>query len=439
MPVADPSLPLRAQRSSGNDVQQPRQGSAGRVGVIVTVFPAITETFIMRDVVGLQELGYEVRLYHLTHFNRREVVHDFARGVLPHARDFAYLASLDVLQANASALGHHPLQIARIVGEIMAGCRLDPVMLLKSLFILPKSVRIAADLKVWGADHVHAAYAGHPATGAWIVQRLTGIPYSASSHAHDIFETRALLDVKLREAEFVRTISKFNQNYLLHHFPALADRPPVVIHVGGLLDKIPALAPPPTTGTFRVLYVGSLETRKGVDVLLRALAEAQLGEWRLEVIGKGPERELLEKQSAQLGLAGAVSFRGGLSFEEVSRAMAAASVMVVPSRIGPRNQTEGLPTVIVEALAHQRPVIASRLTGIPEIVRHGETGLLVEVDDVSGFARALEEVRRDPEAAYRRAVRGRALVEAEFDQAQNIRALAALLDDSIKSFRRKRG
>jgi glycosyltransferase involved in cell wall biosynthesis len=110
--------------------------------------------------------------------------------------------------------------------------------------------------------------------------------------------------------------------------------------------------------------------------------------------------------------------------------------MVVPSRIGPRNQTEGLPTVIVEAFAHQRPVIAARLTGIPEIVIHGVTGWLFEVDDTHGLARALEEVRQDPEEAQRRALRGSELVVSQFDQTKNADALLSMIDSSIDADQR---
>jgi len=412
--------------------------SAGRLAVIVTEYPKVTETFIMRDVMGLHERGYDLRLFHLTHFNRNEVIHDFARPSLAWARDYAYFASTDVIAASFRALWRQPRVVLGVIRDILAGCWRDPVMLLKSLFILPKSLRIAEDLREWGAQHVHAAYAGHPATCAWIIGRVAGIPFSASSHAHDLFMTRALLQTKLPEAEFVRTISRFNQRYILQHIPSLAARPPVVIHVGADLTKIqPSPVAAASLNPFRLLYVGSLELRKGVDVLLRALADIDLGDWTLDVIGKGPEGDRLQRLTRELGLEARVRFHGARTNEQVAKAMSAAALLVVPSRIGPRHQTEGLPTVIVEALAHQRPVVATRLTGIPEIIVDGVTGLLFEVDDVVGLRQALETVRRDPVAAQKRAEQGRALVEAEFDQQTNLGALAGLIGQSIQSHQRR--
>jgi glycosyltransferase involved in cell wall biosynthesis len=400
-----------------------------RLAVIVTEFPKTTETFIMRDVIGFNSRGYDVRLYHLTPFNKGEVVHEFARPVLGWARNVPYF-SQNVLIASLRWLRAKPRVVVAIVWDIFRECRSDLPMLLKSLFILPESLGIARELQDWEADHVHAAFAGHPATCAWIIRRLTGVPYSVSSHAHDIFKTQALLDIKFREADFVRTVSRFNVDFLLRRLPFLKATPPAVIHVGAFLDGIAPL-PPPVCRPFQVLFVGSLEHRKGVDTLLRALAEANLKNWNATIVGHGPERRWLERLAEKLGLAERITFRGSQSFEEVRRCLAHCSVLVVPSRIGPRNRTEGLPTIIVEALAHQRPVIASRLTGIPEIIIDGETGFLVEVDHVSGFARALEEVERNAAAAYARAVRGRRLVEAEFDQNRTIAALTALIEDSM--------
>lgn len=397
-----------------------------RLAFVVTEFPKTTETFIMRDVMDMNALGAEIRIFHLTHFNRNDTVHDFARPTLGWAVDVPYLLSFRVLGSVLSATLRRPGKLAGILRDMVAGCRKDPVMLLKSLFILPKSLRIADELAAWGCDHVHAAYAGHPATTAWIVARMTGIPFSCSSHAHDLFETQALLAQKLPEAAFVRTISDYNRAFILDHVPALAARPPVVVHVGNYLSE----TPPPRQafdGRFRILYVGSLETRKGVDLLLRAAARLPFGDWTLDILGDGPERQRLQDLAGSLGLGERAVFHGRQRNEIVQATMQRASVLVVPSRIGPRNQTEGLPTVIVEAFSVQLPVIATRLTGIPEIVRPGETGTLVTMDDLDALVAAIVAVRDDPEKAAAEALAGRRLVEREFDQKTNARRLFDLI------------
>jgi glycosyltransferase involved in cell wall biosynthesis len=407
---------------------RPREpaGEPLKVAFIVTEYPKTTETFIMRDVMDLHRMGCEIRIFHLTHFNSQDTIHDFARPTLAWATDYAYLASPDVIGATLGTLVRQPSRVLGILRDIVKGCLRDPVMMLKSLFILPKSMRIAAELKAWKADHVHAAYAGHPCTTAWIVRRITGIPFSCSSHAHDLFETQALLAEKLPEAAFVRTISEYNKAFILWHVPALKDHPPVVIHVGNYLSD-PRPARPPQTGGLRLLYVGSLEYRKGVDLLLLAVHRLTAPGWRLDILGDGPERAKLEELAANLGLNDRVTFHGRQRNEAVQQAMQQASLLVVPSRIGPRNQTEGLPTVIVEAFSSELPVIATRLTGIPEIIRPGETGLLFEMEDVAGITSAIETVVADPDTAAAWARNGRRLVEQEFDQRINAARLLDLI------------
>lgn len=393
-----------------------------RLGIIVTEFPKVTETFILRDLVEFHRRGHEVRIYHLTGFRRNEIVHEFARQTLSWTRPQPYLLGRAVIVALLRAVFNHPGKLGRIIARLLWGYREHPILLSKSFFMLPKCLCFAEDLRAWNADHVHAEFAGHPATCAWIVERMTGLPYSVSCHAHDIFITQAMLDVKLTRAAFVRPISEFNRQFLLDRVPGLKDRPLVVIHCSADTKRIPALGPP-QSGTFRILYVGSLQIRKGVDVLLRALASAKtLGDWRCDVIGDGPQRRKLERLAADLGLLGRVEFQGPCPFEAVSRAITAAHVTVVPSIVLPNGRTEGIPTVIIEALAHQRPVIASQVSGVPELVRDGETGFLVPPADHEALARALARVRKDPEAAYRTARSGRQRVMAEFDLAANVEA-----------------
>lgn len=420
MAIEGPARPEEAAR-------QPRL----RVAFVVTEFPKTTETFILRDVMALHHMGCDVRIFHLTRFNKRDILHDFAAPTLGWAQGYAYVASWEVAAAVGHFVRHRPRVLAGILRDIVKGCLRDPVMLLKSLFILPKSLRIAQALQDWHCEHVHAAYAGHPATTGWIVQRVTGIPFSCSSHAHDLFETQALLAEKLPEASFVRTISEYNKAFILRHIPALVTRPPVVIHVGidpSAQRPLPHVVRAPGEACpFQILYVGSLERRKGVDVLLAALARVAIAQWHLDVVGGGPEASALKALAARLGIEASVTFHGSQGNAAVQEAMVMADVLVVPSRIGPRNQTEGLPTVIVEALSIGLPVIASRLTGIPEIVRDGETGLLFEMEDVDGLMAALQTVHRAPEPARRLAAQGRALVHQEFDQRVSARRLLDLI------------
>lgn len=391
-----------------------------RIAYVVTYFPALTETFIIRELLEFHRGGAEIRVYHLTKFREREVVHEFARPALRWARSGPELYGKPAFGAWFRAIVRKPSAIFKMISRICASYWREPLLLMKSLALVPKSLWAAEDISAWKTDHIHAGFAGHPATCAWIVHMMTGIPYSVSCHGHDIFRSQTLLDEKLSRAAFVRPISEYNKQFLIDRVPRLRDCPIEVIHCGVDTQHIEAF-PSTDSRTFQILFVGSLQARKGVDVLLRALARSpDLGDWTCNIVGDGPDRRKLEQLTGQLGLAGKVEFRGGLPYEAVVQACRRAHVLVVPSVFGPGGRAEGIPTVIMEALAHCRPVIASELTGIPELVRDGETGYLFPPGDSAALARALKRVRDDPETATALAERGRELVIAEFDLPKNV-------------------
>ncbi|HEX8447302.1 MAG TPA: glycosyltransferase family 4 protein [Sphingomonas sp.] len=401
-----------------------------KLAVIVTEYPKSTETFIYRDLMKFVELGVELRLYHLTRFREDQPIHAFAAPT----RGFAHhpgIASRASIRAFGRAAIRHPLRMAALLVRIATGYARTPKIAVKSLALVPQALAIAEDARRWGASHVHAEFAGHPATAAWIGRMFGGLPYSVSCRAHDIFRTQALLDRKLGAASAVRTVSLFGEAFLRTRVAGLATRAIHVIHSSIDVTRIAPVETPPSRAPFRILYVGALEPKKGVEYLLIALAEvgAQLGDWRLDAIGHGPSAAALKRQAEALGLAARISFHGVQPFETVAAAYARASVCVAPSVIGPSGRQEGIPNVMIEALAYQRPAIATAISGIPELIRDGETGLLVPQADAGALAAALLRVHADPDAALAMARRGRAHVMAEFDLAVNARRQIALFGD----------
>jgi colanic acid/amylovoran biosynthesis glycosyltransferase len=395
-----------------------------RIAFIVTEFPKVTETFTLREISRLQELGHEVRIYYLTKFRQDQTQHKFAKPLLAVARGAPYVLGGHVLRSVFRAARSRPAKTARALATLIRSYRGNPVLLLKSLVLFPKILWIAEDVQEWGGEHVHATFSGHPGTCAWIINHYMAVPYSMSCHAHDIFRSQAMLGEKINKASFVRPISQYNRQFIQTHVPEVDASKLHVVHCGVDTGNT-RIAQVPTDTPLRVLYVGSLQVRKGVDVLLKALASVE--GVACEIIGDGPQRQELHKLAQDLGLQDRVIFRGALPFEEVSLAFHRSHVLAVPSIVGPGGRAEGIPTVIMEALAHSVPVIASRITGIPEIVRDGETGFLVEPGDSAGLAEAIRFVERNREEAAARAQRGRSLVCSEFDLATNIAALEKLI------------
>ena len=386
--------------------------SGSPLAVLLSRFPLVTETFILREVIELERQGRPVRLVPILH-ERPEVIHREAlpwMGRVLHAP----LLSAAVAAASLRALRRRPGQVLRLFGRLAAASASSPGFFVKTVAIFPKSLWIAERLEAEGAEHLHAHFATHPATLALIVSSLTGIPWSMTVHAHDIFVSRALLREKLAAARFVRSISRFNRDYLERLYPELEGRVRV-IHVG-IDPAVYRRLPPPPEGLPRILCVASLRPYKGHAVLLEAcrLLRDQGVTFRLELVGEGPLRPELERRIAELGLRGVVRLFGALPQNQVARRLGRSSVFVLPSVVAPDGQMEGIPVALMEAMAAGRPVVTSDLSGIPELVQDGVSGLLVQPGDAEGIAAALKRLIDDPGLGRALGERGREKVEREF-------------------------
>ena len=310
----------------------------------------------------------------------------------------------------------------------MLGHAHRPRTLARALTTLPIAAAHARALAGLGLQHLHAHYATYPALAAWLCRRLTGITYSFTVHAHDLFVDRSNLARKVADARFVVAISDYNR-MALAPLGGGGETPVHVVRCG--IDPsayaFRARGPRPH-GPVRAVCVASLEEYKGHGVLLEALADggAVLDRVELELIGAGPLRAPLEQLTRRLGIEARVSFRGGLTEPEVTAALGAADLFVLPSIVAGNGQMEGVPVALMEALACGLPTVASRLSGVPELVRDGRTGVLAEPGDVESLRRALRLTITDPVAARGRAEAGRRLVESEFELQRSAGRLAAL-------------
>ncbi len=226
-------------------------------------------------------------------------------------------------------------------------------------------------------------------------------------------------------AQFIRTNTRINQQYLRDLCPHQAGK---VVNVYNGVSLTPAAGPRPLARPpFHLLALGRLVPKKGFSVLLMACRQlqAQGVEVRLTLAGDGPERGKIRELIHREGLADRVSLPGAVPHREVARLMAAADLLVMPSLIAPSGDRDGIPNVILEALLCAVPVVASAVSGIPEVIREGDTGWLTTPGDPEALARAVAAALSEPEEARRRAERGRDLVAREFDSRRNYARLKA--------------
>jgi glycosyltransferase involved in cell wall biosynthesis len=397
-----------------------------RVAYLVSRFPKLSETFVLYEMIELERLGVDVSLFPL--------IHEREPSVQPGAEPFVERMqvirpwSRAALAAQWYWARRRPRRLAEAWVGALTGNLRSPKFLSRAVLVVPSAAAMARRIEALEVDHVHAHWATHPALAAWVVGRLTGRTYSFTAHAHDIYVDRTMLGEKVARAAFVVTISESNRRRFHEWYGRTADRVEV-IHCG--VDPsvfAPRQAPggPSATGPLRIAMVATLQRQKGHAVLIDAIA--RLTERGVPVharlVGDGEERPALEAAIAAADLSRVIELVGRQPRGEVAAIVGEADVVVQPSIVLESGKTEGIPVALMEAMASGVPVVATSVSGVPELVEDGVTGRLVPPGDAGALADALQAVRHDPDATARMAVAGRRRVLDEFDLEHNTRRLA---------------
>jgi glycosyltransferase involved in cell wall biosynthesis len=391
---------------------------------LVTRFPAVTETFVVNEWLALSQ-RFDMRLAALRHSGETAVHAESAR-VLPSVRFPGTLAPA-TLVANLGWLARRPRRYLSTLAAVLRGAlRYSVAEAAAEAVVFVKAAPLAREATRAGVDHVHAHFASHPATAAWVVHRLTGTPFSFTAHANDLFVAPVLLERKAADARFVAAVSEYNRRYLLDRCPGAKVE---LVHCGVDVER---LSPYELDGRAadKVLCVASLQPKKGHADLVDAvalLAERRPGV-SLELVGEGPERERIESRARERGVAARVRLLGARPAEEVRDRLARARAFALPSVRLPSGRMEGIPVALMEAMAAGVPVVATRLSGTPELVQDGVTGLLVEPHAPEALAAALERLLSDADLAAELSRNARALVERSFSLTTEARRLGDLFE-----------
>jgi glycosyltransferase involved in cell wall biosynthesis len=394
-------------------------------------FPKITETFVLYEMQAAEAAGARVELFPLRR-HKKGPRHPEAEAFERRAH-FAPFLSWSVLRANVRWLIRDPGAYVRLWYEALSGTLGSLNFFAGALAFLPKAALFAERMQALGVDHVHAHFASHPALVALAVHRLTGIPYSFTAHGSDLHVERRMLPAKVGAASFVVAISAYNRELIVEECGELARSKIQVIHCGADPSVFSSEAPatsieaPIEDGPLRIVCVASFEEVKGHRFLLDACR--QLNERQLpitcDLIGDGPLRADVERAVAQHGLGDVVRIHGALPRPEVQRIVRASDVAALascPTRSGRR---EGIPVALMEAMSCGLPVVASGVSGIPELVEPERTGLLVPPGDPWALADALERLAKDPPLRRRLGATARQKVLNDFDLEEGARMLLA--------------
>jgi colanic acid/amylovoran biosynthesis glycosyltransferase len=401
------------------------------VAVLMSRFPSVTETFILREMIEMERQAQPVRLVPMLK-ESPPVIHDAAK---PWTSRALYTRYLDrrILAANLRALATHPLRYLGLLVRLILGTATRPSTLIRTLAVFPKSVFLARQLSSEGVGHVHAHFATHPTTMALIISAFSDVTFSFTVHAHDIQVDRSLLHWKVREARFIRSISDFNRRFLEELY-AEARGKIDVIHVG-IEPEMYADAGEPASGMPRVLCVAAHKPYKGLPVLVEAcrMLRDEGVAFRCDVVGHGPMHDELAAMIREAKLEGTLELIGPRPQEEVAKMMADATLFVLPSIIAPDGQMEGIPVALMEAMASARAVVSTSISGIPELIESGVSGLLVPPGDARAFANAMRSLLEDRGRAREMGLRGREKVRRDFALPTCVSQLVARLDREAAS------
>lgn len=401
----------------------PRATAAPRVGYLMSRFPKLTETFVLFEMLELEAQGFAIEVFPLLR-EREPVAHAEARALIERAH-YAPFLSPAILAAQLHYLVRAPGRYLATLGQILWRTLPSPNFLAGALCFFPKSVYFAREMQRHGITHVHAHFANHPALAAVIVHRLTGIPFSFTAHGSDLHVDQTALAWKLHEAAFGVTVSEYNREFVRERSGSEAARKLRVIHCGidaSRFERANGTASP----TFEILCVAALRGVKGHRYLIEAcrlLLDSGVP-LRCHLVGGGPLEKDLRAEIERAGLGEQVLLHGPQPRESVLARMRAADVLVQPSIVDRAGRREGIPVTLMEAMGCGLAVVASRLSGIPELIEDGRSGLLVPPGDARALADALARLRSAPELRATLGRNARARVEAEFDLRAGARRLA---------------
>lgn len=390
-----------------------------RIAYVLKMFPRFSQTFVVNELLAHQAAGHSMDIFSLRlpddarfHESVSRVEFDVHRIKRPVGRSASFLATL-----------HRALQAFPATAEVI---RDNPEVIASDM---EQAMQLALQVKKLGIDHMHAHFGTVATTTARLAASMAGVSYSFTAHAKDIFHQSVdpqILRAKLADAAAVITVSQYNLNWLRNRYGEAADR---VVHVNnGLdLDEFPYLDP--ADRQHLIFAVGRLVEKKGFEYLVLACEELrdQGVEFTCEIAGGGMLAGPLKRLISDKRLAGHVRMLGPQPQAVIREKLHQASVLAAPCVVAADRDRDGLPTVLLEAMAMGTPCVSTDVTGIPEVLEHELTGLSVDQGDAAGLATACRRLLENATLRSRLAEQARQRIEADFDIRRNAGRLREVL------------
>ena len=404
-----------------------------RILYVLKRYPRLSETFIVNEIRALERLDVRIGIVSLMQpepGERHGMVGDVQASAAYMPSGSVALASA-AIAAHAAALFTNPAGYLRAFWAAAAWTKdsQKPLSLWKHFL---RAGFVAATVREGKYAWIHAHFAHGPATVAHLASKMTGVPFSFTAHAKDLYLTRPrTLARRIAAAAFVATCTRYNAEYIGAHVKRQDLTKIALVYHGIDLPPFQALAQrraARNADRFNILSVGRLVEKKGTADVIRACAllrDRGLA-FTCTIVGSGPMRQSLQALIDEFSLHNHVVLAGAMPHERLAALFESADAFVLASAIAEDGDRDGIPNVLVEAAAARVPIITTSVSGIPELIDHGNTGLLVEPHAPAMLADAICETLNSPHATAARAEAAATFVDAHFNVWRNAALLAAL-------------
>lgn len=390
-----------------------------KIAYIMKRYPRYSETFIVNEILAHEQAGEQIHIFALlppedSHF--QDII----------SRVKAPVSYLSAKADRASSFWDTQKKVAKRYPKMWSQLGRFPKASAREAL---QAMELALQIDIQGIQHLHAHFASTSTTVAQIAAAITDISFTFTAHAKDIFHQDTdfeLLASKFRDAQAAVTVSDFNLDYLIDELQVSKDK---VHRIYNGLDLNEFCYSSPEDREPIICAVGRLVEKKGFSYLIEAcrILKSRGVSFQCEIIGSGDLSYQLAHQIEQAGLNDCVSLLGSLPQKEVKQHLERACLFAAPCLVGQDGNRDGLPTVLLEAMAMGTPCISTDVTGIPEVIEHNRTGLMVDQHDAEALSLAIEQLKNNKELRVQLAKHARQLIEDKFDVHTNAKQMRRCL------------